>query len=71
MEGINETTKKDIGKSIKRIRKSKNMTQEDLAKKVGIITNSISRIENGKNSPSTVVFIKIASALDVDLNELL
>ena len=42
--------KKLLGQRIKELRKSKKITQEELAKKIGIGTSNISYIENG-NQP--------------------
>lgn len=38
-----------IGEAIKRARQSKNLTQEELGKLIGVQRAQISRIENGKN----------------------
>lgn len=38
-----------IGKAIKQARESKNLTQEELGKLIGVQRAQISRIENGKN----------------------
>ena len=40
-----------IGKFIAELRKEKNMTQEQLAEKMGVTDKSISRWENGKTMP--------------------
>ncbi|NLR61620.1 helix-turn-helix transcriptional regulator [Chitinophaga polysaccharea] len=42
-----------------------NMTQEDLAKKVGVSRQTINTIESGKYVPSTVLALKIARIFDV------
>ena len=62
--------KKQLGKRIKEIRKSKNITQEQLAEKVGIGTANISYIENGKFAPTIENFEKIADVLEVEPYEL-
>jgi len=54
---------KNFGKRLKRIRKSKQMTQEQLAEKVGLDTMTISRIENGKEYPKPDNFAKICDIL--------
>ena len=38
-----------VGESIKQARQSKNLTQEELGKLIGVQKAQISRIENGKN----------------------
>ncbi len=40
-----------IGKFIATCRKEKNLTQEELAEKLGVTSKSISRWENGKTMP--------------------
>ena len=62
--------KKQLGQRIKEIRKAKNITQEQLAEKVGIGTANISYIESGKFAPAIENFEKIAQALDVEPYEL-
>ncbi|TWF45122.1 putative transcriptional regulator [Chitinophaga polysaccharea] len=42
-----------------------NMTQEDLAKKVGVSRQTINTIESGKYVPSTVLALKIARIFNV------
>ena len=64
------TIKKLIGQRIKEISKSKGITQEQLAEKVGIGTSNISYIENGKFAPTIENFEKIVQALDVEPYEL-
>ena len=46
--------------------KSENMTQEQLAKKVGISRTMITEIENGNANPSVKVAKKIAAVLGID-----
>lgn len=41
----------NIGKFIKEMRKNKNLTQEELAEKLGVNNRTVSRWENGKNMP--------------------
>ena len=49
---------------------SKNITQEQLAEKVGIGTSNISYIETGKFAPAIENFEKIARVLEVEPYEL-
>lgn len=53
-----------LGKEIKSVRKSKNMSQNELAKKLGIDRSTISKIENGKFSISVDYLVKFSMALD-------
>ena len=48
---------------LKKLRHESNLTQEQLAKKVGISRTMITEIENGNANPSVRVAKKIASVL--------
>lgn len=50
---------KILGENIRTIRKSNNLTQEQLADKLNINTNYLSQIENGKSGISLDTAIKI------------
>lgn len=60
-----------IGKFISEIRKEKNMTQEQLAEKMGVTDKSISRWENGKTMPDLSMITILAEELNVEVSELL
>ncbi len=49
-------------------RKSKKMTQEDLAKKVGVPRTNITRFESGRYNPSLEMMVKVATALGMKLS---
>ena len=57
--------KKLLGKRIQEIRKSKKITQEQMAEYVGVETSSISNIENGKYFPSADNLDKIIETLKI------
>lgn len=59
-----------LGKRILIIRKSKKLTQEQLAEKIGIDTSSISNIENGRYYPSAENLEKLLCVLEITPNEL-
>jgi HTH-type transcriptional regulator, competence development regulator len=61
---------KFFGEKVREIRVEKNITQLDLAAKVGMDVRQIKRIENGESTTSIVNAYLIAKVLDVDLNEL-
>ncbi len=61
--------KKLLGSQIKKIRKSRNLTQEQLAEMIGIEVPSLSNIETGKFAPSVENLQKLSQALSVDLWE--
>lgn len=62
--------KAQLGARIKELRKSKNITQEELVELIGSDTNNLSRIENGKKFMSADKLVKIANALNVDIKDL-
>ena len=59
-----------FGKRVKEIRTARNMTQENLADKLGVEQKNISCIERGITFPSQNL-IKLADALDATIAELL
>ncbi|UOF90834.1 helix-turn-helix domain-containing protein [Fodinisporobacter ferrooxydans] len=59
------------GKNIKRIRESRNMTQTELAERVGVTQEHISRLENEDRNPSFPLLEKIADSLKVPITDLL
>ena len=64
-------TQENIGKFIAEKRKEKNMTQEQLAEKLGVTNRSVSRWENGKTMPDYSLFPAICETLGVSISELL
>ena len=54
-----------IGKSIRELRKSRQLAQHDLAELAGLTPSFLSLVENGKRHPSLTVLQRIASALNV------
>ena len=52
--------------TIKLKRKEKNLTQKEVADKVGITRQMYSCVENGKRRPSVEVAKKIAEVLDIE-----
>lgn len=59
--------KRIVGDLIQRARLSKNITQAELAEKVGTSQSAINRIENGKQNVSLDMIEKISSVLKVGL----
>ena len=62
--------KKQLGKKIQLIRKSRNLTQDELAEKIGIDTKSVSKIENGISYPEAETLSAIIGVLNVNPYEL-
>jgi len=60
-----ETLKKKFGARLKEIRRSKNMTQENLAELTGMDTPNLSNIERGKKFVSAETLSKLAKALNI------
>ena len=56
--------------TIKVERAKKNMTQEDLAKKLGVSRQSINAIETCKFVPSTILALKIARYFKVSVHDI-
>ncbi len=61
--------KEIIGKKIRQIRLEKDLSQEELSEKIDISPRHMCTIENGKSFPSIETFVKIAKALDIDINK--
>ena len=59
-----------MGKRIKAQREKLNLTQENLAEKVDIAPSYVSEIERGVSVCSLPVLVKIASILDLNLDNL-
>lgn len=60
-----------LGENIQRVRKFRNMNQQELADAIGINMQSLSKIERGVNFPTFDTLEKITSVLGVTPNELL
>lgn len=60
-----------LGNRIREYRKERGFSQEILAEKSGVSTNTISRIEGGQMAMSLGILQKIVKALGVDANTLL
>ena len=60
-----------IGVLLKELRKEKNLTQAELAEKLGVSNRSISRWENGMTMPDFDLLIELADFYGVDIREIL
>lgn len=71
--GISEDKKttKDIAENIRQARVNKGWTQEELAKKAGVDSNSLAKIERGESKPKGLTLVKIIKALGVKSSEIL
>lgn len=57
----------DIGKAIKELRKSRNITKEQLAEKIGISVSHLEKIEAGSRRPGIGTYQKLLDILDADM----
>ncbi|MFR0822734.1 MAG: helix-turn-helix domain-containing protein [Clostridia bacterium] len=55
---------------LKQVRKGKKITLKKLSDKSGVSTTHINDVENNLKSPSLLVMIQLAKALDVEITEL-
>lgn len=60
-----------IGKFIAECRKKKNITQQELAEKLGVSDRTIGNWENGRNMPDLSLFKPLCMELDITLNDLM
>ncbi|MDO5152074.1 MAG: helix-turn-helix domain-containing protein [Eubacteriales bacterium] len=60
-----------IGVFLKTLRKEKNITQEQLAEKMGVSNRSVSRWETGANLPDLDILMQLADYYSVELREIL
>lgn len=60
-----------LAENIKRIRTEKGISQRELARRINMSGQMISKIEKSETSPSIETLSKIAKTLDVSVNDLL
>ncbi|HEX4774608.1 MAG TPA: helix-turn-helix transcriptional regulator [Candidatus Saccharimonadales bacterium] len=60
-----------IGKKLQAARKLKDLTQQDVATKVGISRTYYSQIEKGERNPAATVIMDIVKVLGVDISNIL
>jgi DNA-binding XRE family transcriptional regulator len=63
-------THKKLGQKIRELRKTMEMTQEDLAFKVEVDRSYMGFVERGEKNPTLSTLIRIAKALRIPLSEL-
>lgn len=69
MDKIDELVK--LGEAVKQIRLKRDLTQTELAHKIGKDHPSINKLENGKVNPSYFFLLEVCQGLDVTLCEVL
>ena len=57
-----------IAARVKAARKSADMTQAELAERIGISTNAVAKLENNLMTASLQTLISISNVLNVDIN---
>lgn len=60
-----------IGVFISELRKEKNLTQQELADKLGVSDRTVGNWENGRNMPDLSLFKPLCKELGITINELL
>lgn len=69
-----EETKKNLknfGSRIQELRKKNNLTQSELAEKIGLSTNFIGMVERGERNTSVDKIFKLAKAFNISLAQFL
>jgi transcriptional regulator with XRE-family HTH domain len=60
-----------IGLNVQRLRRGKELSQEELASRAEVHQTYLSGVERGRRNPSVLVLERIAKALGVDVEDLL
>lgn len=68
MESQESSVSKLLGDNVQRLRKKNNLTQTELAKKIGISQKHLSDIETGTKFPSAGIIEKLAHELNVQVS---
>ena len=61
----------NIGKNITKFRRSKGITQDELASYIGVSKSSVSKWENNITYPDIVLLPQLATLFNISLDELL
>lgn len=67
VERQKERVKNQILTSYIKLRKERGITQQEIADRTGIKRTNVARIESGRNAPTIEVLVKLAAALDMEL----
>ncbi|MBR5369875.1 MAG: helix-turn-helix transcriptional regulator [Bacilli bacterium] len=60
-----------IGQFIKKIREENKLTQKELADKLGVTYQAVSKWENGKNVPDISIIKEMSKMFNIDIDEIL
>ena len=64
-------SKKEVGERIRRIRETRDITQVELAKTLGVTQSNVSEMERGVRGITTHQVVRLAKALRVPIDEIL
>jgi len=67
---VPQPTSPQLGAAIRQVRRSRDLSIEDLAAAAGIHWTSVSRIENGRQNPTWDAVAELASALHIEIGDL-
>ncbi len=70
MPKTTKETLKSLGKKVQKLRKKEGLTQEDLAHELGISRVYMGYIEQGRESPSLKLLMKMARKFGVSVEDL-
>ena len=59
-----------LGNRLLEIRKQRNLTQQQLAERVGVSRKTVNTVERGVFVPSTILALKLAEVLDAAVEDL-
>lgn len=60
---------KKLGHKIKKVRKTKELTQEELAERSNLTLSYVSKIETGRRNPTILTLIKISEGLGIEIDD--
>jgi len=64
------TVQREVGRRMRELRLQRDLTQEALAERLGMLAPNFARIEQGRANVTIDTLVRIANALDVALIEL-
>ena len=67
---MSKDIRKSFGELLRKARKSKNLTQEELADKAGLHFTYIGQIERGRRNPSLINIYRIQKALRLPISDI-
>jgi transcriptional regulator with XRE-family HTH domain len=68
---LQDATDQALASALRRLRRHRGSTQEDIANGAGITVTALARIERGETNPRWMTVRRIASALEVSLADLM